>query len=46
MANICNWEAHEIDIRTAFLKGELDEEIYIKQPEGYVDQDKPDYVCS
>ena len=36
VANICDWEIHEMDVQTAFLQDELDEEIYMKQPEGYV----------
>ena len=30
-----NLEIHQMNIKTAFLNGELDEEIYIEQPEGF-----------
>ncbi|KAJ8555042.1 hypothetical protein ON010_g9443 [Phytophthora cinnamomi] len=32
-----------MDVKTAFLNGGLDEEIYMVQPDGYVDEDHPDY---
>ena len=33
----------QFDIGTAFLKGELSEEIYMAQPQGYIDPAKPKY---
>ena len=30
------WEVHHIDVKSSFLDGDLKEEIYVKQPEGYI----------
>ncbi|CAJ2651499.1 unnamed protein product [Trifolium pratense] len=29
------WKIHQIDVKSAFLNGVLDEEVYIEQPQGY-----------
>ena len=34
-----------MDVKTAFLEAELEEEIYLKQPNGFIDKDRPDHVC-
>ncbi|GKA71848.1 retrovirus-related pol polyprotein from transposon TNT 1-94, partial [Tanacetum coccineum] len=39
-----NMTIYQIDAKTAFLNGELKEEVYVSQPEGFVDQDNPSHV--
>ena len=38
-------ELEQIDVKTAFLHGELEEKIYIKQPEVYIQEGKENKVC-
>ncbi|GKB08760.1 retrovirus-related pol polyprotein from transposon TNT 1-94 [Tanacetum coccineum] len=39
-----NMNIYQMDVKTAFLKDELKEEVYVSQPEGFVDPDYPTYV--
>ena len=45
LANAQDLETHQMDVKTAFLNGPLDCEIYMSQPEGFVDPDRPNHVC-
>ena len=35
---------HQMDVKTAFLNGYIDEEIYVSQPPGFEDHNNLDYV--
>ncbi|GJY85161.1 retrovirus-related pol polyprotein from transposon TNT 1-94 [Tanacetum coccineum] len=39
-----NMIIYQMDVRTTFLNGELKEEVYVSQLEGFVDQDNPSHV--
>nr|GEU90474.1 reverse transcriptase domain-containing protein [Tanacetum cinerariifolium] len=39
-----NMTIFQMVVKPAFLNGELKEEIYVSQPEGFVDQDNPSHV--
>ncbi|GKF57950.1 retrovirus-related pol polyprotein from transposon TNT 1-94, partial [Tanacetum coccineum] len=39
-----NMIVYQIDVKTAFLKGILREEVYVSQLDGFVDQDNPNHV--
>ncbi|KAK3040689.1 hypothetical protein RJ639_028385 [Escallonia herrerae] len=45
IAAINNLEIHQMDVKTAFLNGDLNEKIYIEQPEGFVAPNHKRKVC-
>ncbi|GJV15188.1 zinc finger, CCHC-type containing protein [Tanacetum coccineum] len=45
LAAIHDLVIHQMDVKTAFLNGDLDEEIYMKQPEGFVIPGHESKVC-
>ena len=38
-------ELEQLDVKTSFLPGEFEERIYMKQPEGFVQEGQKNKVC-
>jgi hypothetical protein len=42
---IRNWKGQQVDFKTAFLNGHLNQPVQMKQPPGFKDPAHPDWVC-
>eukprot|EP00253_Pinus_taeda_P033129 PITA_33129 len=39
------WKIHQMDVKTSFLNGKIEEQVYIERPEGFETFDSESHMC-
>jgi hypothetical protein len=45
LASILGWRLHQMDVKTTFLNGKIEQEVFVEQPDGFVLHNKDTLVC-
>jgi hypothetical protein len=44
LASVMGWRLHQMDVKTVFLNGLIEEQVYIEKPHGFVIHGKDSHV--
>jgi hypothetical protein len=42
---VMKWKIHQMDVKTMFMNGVIEEEVYVEQPQGFEKHDRKSHVC-
>ena len=45
LAAVMKWKVHQMDVKTTFLNGVVEEEVYMEKPLGFETHDRKNNVC-
>ena len=45
LASVMGWRIHQMDVKTTFLNGVIEEEVYIEKPQGFEVHGNKYHVC-
>jgi hypothetical protein len=45
LASVLGWKLHQMDVKTTFLNGKIEQEVFVEQLDGLVLHNKGTHVC-